>query len=212
MEYIEKSKFEDYEDRKRARFINSLSGFKSANLIGTIDIKGQSNLSIISSAVHLGASPALISLVFRPDISPRHTLDNIRKTKVCTLNHVNTDIIEKSHQTSARYPKEMSEFNACKLTEEYLNNHPAPFVAESKIKMALKLVREIQIEENGTQFLIMSIESVYLPKEALLEDGFVDIELAQTVCVSGLDSYHTTEKKGRLSYAKPDKDPCWKNP
>ncbi len=204
MEYIEKTTFESFEQRKRARFINSLSGFKSANLIGTKDIKGQTNLSILSSAFHLGASPALIGLIFRPDISPRHTLDNIRQTKLCTLNHVNDEIIEHAHQTSARYPKEISEFNSCKLTEEYLHNHFAPFVEESKIKMSLRLVREIPIEENGTHLLIMSIEGVYLPKECLYEDGFVDIELAQTICVSGLDCYHDTKKICRLSYAKPN--------
>lgn len=209
MEYIDKSTFQAFENRKRARFINSLSGFKSANLIGTKDQNGLSNLSIISSAVHLGASPALIGIIFRPDVSPRHTLENIRQTKVCTLNHVNESIIKKAHQTSARYPKDISEFKACDLTEQYLEDHHAPFVKESAIKLALRLVREVPIEENGTQFLIMSIEGVYLPKEILQEDGFVNIEMAQTICVSGLDSYHTTEKKGRLNYAKPDKSPFY---
>lgn len=209
MKYIEKSAFESFETRKRARFINSLSGFKSANLIGTKDSNQLTNLSIISSAVHLGASPALIGIIFRPDVTPRHTLANIRETKICTLNHINHQIIEQAHQTSARYPKETSEFKACNLTEQYLNDHPAPFVKESNIKMALKLIREIPIEENGTQFLIMSIEGVYLPEDILLEDGLVDIEMGQTVCVSGLDSYHLTDKKGRLSYAKPDKPLSW---
>ena len=43
--------------RRRAAFINSLSGFKSANLVGTVNAKGQTNLAIMSSAVHLGSSP-----------------------------------------------------------------------------------------------------------------------------------------------------------
>jgi len=36
----------------------------------------------------------------------------------------------------------------------------------------------------------------------LQEDGFVDIEAIDTVAVSGLDSYHVTERLARLAYAK----------
>jgi hypothetical protein len=60
-------------DRKRAMFINSLSGFKSSNLIGTQDAEGKTNLCIVSSLVHLGSSPALVGLIMRPDIVPRDT-------------------------------------------------------------------------------------------------------------------------------------------
>ncbi|MGO3346471.1 MAG: hypothetical protein ACTIM4_14665 [Marinomonas sp.] len=45
--------------RYRTQLINSLSGFKSANLIGTCNAQGQTNLAIFSSVFHLGASPAL---------------------------------------------------------------------------------------------------------------------------------------------------------
>ena len=38
----------------------------------------------------------------------------------------------------------------------------------------------------------------------VLEDGFVDIEKAGSMTVSGLDSYHKTNRIARLSYAKTD--------
>lgn len=206
---ISEDEFKNFEERKRARFINSLSGFKSSNLIGTISNGGQTNLSIISSAFHLGANPALIGFIIRPDVSPRHTLNNIRETKICTMNHVLADFVEKAHQTSARYPEEQSEFESCELTEEYLGNFNAPFVKESALKIALEFVREIKIEENGTHLIISKIIDVYLQEDMLFEDGFINLEEVGTVCVSGLDSYHKTERMGRLSYAKPDKKPEW---
>jgi flavin reductase (DIM6/NTAB) family NADH-FMN oxidoreductase RutF len=206
---ISEDEFKNFEDRKRARFINSLSGFKSSNLIGTISSNGQTNLSIISSAFHLGANPALIGFIIRPDVSPRHTLNNIRETKICTMNHVLADFVEKAHQTSARYSVEQSEFKSCELTEEYLEEFKAPFVKESALKMALEFVREVKIEENGTHLIISKIKDVYLQEEMLCEDGFINLEDVGTVCVSGLDSYHKTERMGRLSYAKPDKKPDW---
>lgn len=203
MNRITKENIEAFETRYRAKFINSLSGFKSANLIGTIGEKG-TNLCIVSSAVHLGAHPPLIGIIIRPDVSPRHTLNNILNTGYCTLNHVNENIIKEAHQTSARYPEEVSEFDACHLTEEYLGETKVPFVKEANIKMLLKFVREIPIEENGTHFLIMAIVDVYLDKKIVADDGLVDIEKAKTVCVSSLDSYHSTQAVGRLSYAKAD--------
>lgn len=45
------------EDRKRVSLINSLSEFKSLNLIGTINNQGQTNLAIFNSVVHIGANP-----------------------------------------------------------------------------------------------------------------------------------------------------------
>ena len=52
--------------RSRANLINSVSGIKSANLIGSIDAEGRTNLSIVSSAVHLGSHPPLIGYIQRP--------------------------------------------------------------------------------------------------------------------------------------------------
>lgn len=200
--------FEKLDKRKRAKFINSLSGFKSSNLIGTMG-EFNSNLSIISSAFHLGADPALIGFIVRPDVSPRHTLNNIRQSKICTLNHVNQDILMRAHQTSARYDQKISEFEAVGLTEEFHDDFGAPFVAESNIKLGLELVREEKLEENSTHLMIMKIVSVYLPGNCILEDGHVDIEKAGTITVSGLDTYHDTDQLGRLNYAKPEIKPYW---
>ena len=103
------------EQRFRATFINSLGGFKSVLLVGTRSGNGQENLAIFSSFFHLGANPPLFGLVVRPDVSPRHTLENILETKQFTLNQITEDFFEKAHHTAARYPKEISEFQAAGL-------------------------------------------------------------------------------------------------
>ena len=51
------------EKRHRANLINSITGVKSANLIGTRNKEGNTNLSIVSSVVHLGSNPALIGYI-----------------------------------------------------------------------------------------------------------------------------------------------------
>ena len=47
---------------KRLKLINSITGVKPANLIGTRSSDGITNLAIFSSIVHLGSNPPLIHL------------------------------------------------------------------------------------------------------------------------------------------------------
>lgn len=198
--------FDQLEKRFKVNFINSLSGFKSANLIGTANENGQSNLAIISSVVHLGANPPLMAYINRPASVARHTLDNILKTKQFTLNHVNNDIIAAAHQTSARYLADQSEFSETGLNEVFIEGFDAPFVAESHIKIGLRYVEHHTLL-NDTVLVIGEVEHVFLPGAAVLDDGFIDIESCGTVAVSGLDSYHQPSQLVRMAYAKPDLPP-----
>ena len=193
--------------RQRAHFINSLSGFKSANLIGTQDVNGQTNLAIFSSVVHLGASPALVGFIMRPDNNDRHTLDNISISKQYTINQVSTAFYEKAHQTSARYPKEKSEFEEVGLSTFHLDSVNAPFVKESRLKYAVTLKEILPIPLNNTLFIIGEITDVICDEETIKDDGYIDIQSLQTVSISGLDSYHISERLSRLSYAKPNMNP-----
>jgi flavin reductase (DIM6/NTAB) family NADH-FMN oxidoreductase RutF len=193
----------DMEQRKRAQFINSISGFRSVALIGTTDTKGQTNLAIFSSIVHIGSNPPLLSFIMRPDSVERHTLTNIMDTGFYTINHINADMYEKAHQTSARYPKSVSEFDAAQLTPVFKNDFVAPFVAESQIQIGMEFRERIEININQTSMIIGEIKFVHYPTSCLLEDGFIDIEKAGTITSTGLDSYHTTQVLKRLEYAKP---------
>jgi len=191
------------EQRYRANFINSLTGFKSLALIGTVDRKGQKNLAIFNSIVHLGAHPPLIGMVTRPDSVDRHTLQNILETGYYTINHVQEEMIEKAHQTSARYPKTVSEFDAVGLDFEVINDFPAPFVQASTIKIGVQFKEKVPFAINGTIFVIGEIKQITLPQTVVQVDGFVDLVKAGTITNSGLDSYHVVLDAKRLPYAKP---------
>lgn len=143
----------------------------------------------------------------RPHVVPRHTIENIEATHHFTINHVREEIYEQAHQTSARYPKEVSEFAATGLHEEYSPVHPAPYVSESTIKIGLRFVERHQIMANATQLIIGEIIELSVPRIGLKEDGFVELEVVGTLTVSGLDSYHKTQSLGRLPYAKADNKP-----
>ena len=201
------SDFLKMEQRKRTRLINSLSGFKSINLCGTISKDGVTNLSLISSVVHIGANPALMGFIMRPVTVRRDTYNNILETGHYTFNHLNTAIYKKAHQTSARYPVDLSEFEAAELTEIFSQNIKAPYVSESHIRIGLSFVEKMLIPLNDTILMIGKVEEIFFPKTALAEDGYLDIAAAGSITSSGLDAYHSTQKLARLSYAKPGKLP-----
>ena len=192
----------EMEQRKRAHLINSVGGFKSVCLIGTIDLTGQTNLAVFSSIVHIGANPPLISFIMRPDSVDRHTLINILNTGSYTINHLNETIYKQAHQTSARYPKEISEFDATGLGVEYKANCKAPFVKESNIQLDIEFKERIDLTINNTIMVIGEIKNIYFPENCLQEDGYLDIEKAGTITCSGLDSYHLSNRISRLAYAK----------
>ncbi len=201
--FIDRQAIEAMEHLYRVAFINSLSGFKSANLVGTVDQVGQTNLSIVSSCIHIGAHPPLMAMIVRPHSVDRHTLENLLATGEYTLNHVNQEIYPQAHQTSARYPKDVSEFSATGLTELWQEGFAAPYVKEANIRLGLAFREHHHLAINGTELIIGEIMQVWVPDECVQADGFVDIEQAQTVALSGLDRYHRSEHLARLSYAKP---------
>ncbi|WP_297838306.1 flavin reductase family protein [Ignavibacterium sp.] len=192
-----------FEKLFRTNFVNSLSGFKSANLIGTISKKGKTNLAIFSSVIHVGANPPLIGMLVRPASVPRHTYENIKDAGYFTINHINKEIYKQAHQTSARYDKDVSEFDECGLTPEFANTIKAPYVKESNIKIGCRFVEEHLIKTNDTIFIVGEILEVIIPDDVLTNDGYVDIEKAGTIAISALDSYHETKRIARLTYAKP---------
>jgi len=200
---LNRSTLESWERFYRANFINSLTGFKSTGLIGTINNNGKSNLGIFSSIVHIGSDPSLVGYINRPRKAATHTLANIESTGFYTINHILPSFIEKAHQTSAKYPETVSEFEEVGLTPHFIDDFPAPFVRESLVKYALILEEILPIRANDTYFVIVKINTVQLEDDFLLPDGFIDLHKAGTVYSNGTDRYYKAEPLARFNYAKP---------
>ena len=203
---FDKSDFLNFEKRYNALFFNSLSGIKNVCLIGTRDNQGQSNLAIFNSLIHVGSNPPLLGFMTRPDLVDRHTLQNILSTNDYTINLLVKGMEGKAHQTSARYPKNISEFDACGLTETYLDNCKAPFVGESSVKIGMTFREKIDIESNGTHLIVGEITTIQLPEFILNADGFVDLAAVETLASSGVDAYYSVKLLARYQYAKADQE------
>ena len=191
--------------RFRAHFINSCTGFKSANLIGSISPDGVTNVAIFSSVTHLGSNPPLLGFVLRPTSVERNTYGNIKSNSLFTVNHVNQNFIKEAHQTSAKYDGKTSEFDKTALNEEYLDDFAAPYVKQSRVKLGCEYVNEYFLKENNCHFIIGAIKHIYIDPEIQAKDGWLNLEQAQTVSIDGLDGYALPQILNRFTYAEPHK-------
>lgn len=191
------------EQRFRTNFINSLHGYKSTALCGTVDAAGIHNLSVISSIFHVGAMPPLVGMLIRPHTVPRHTLENLRETGSYTLNLIHPAILPQAHQSSASYAEGVSEFAAVGLTPAVGTHISAPYVAESHVKIGLKPVEEYTLRSNGCIVVVGEIVELFVPETAIAADGTIDHNALETVAASSLDTYHTGQRIAQFPYPKP---------
>lgn len=191
----------------RLNLINSITGIKPANLIGTRSKEGEDNLAIFSSVVHLGSNPAQIGMVMRPQTDHiKDTFSNISETGVYTINHVSQSFIKKAHYTSAKLKKDQSEFDFMKLEREFIQDFFAPFVSESRVKIGMRHLQNIDLP-NGCIFIIGEIELIQLPEASLNESGQLNLEYYEAVGISGLNTYYSLNNIDNFPYARVDEIP-----
>ncbi len=205
---ISKRELEKLDRIKRLNIINSITGIKPANLIGTKSDNGIENLAIFSSVVHLGSNPPLVGMVTRPlGEVPRHTYENIQSSGIYTINAVPAAKTEEAHYTSAKFENDESEFASCDFEPAYLEGFDAPFVAESPIRFGLRLVEEMPIAINGTVLLIGEIEYLFIQDELVSEEGYINLDNAAIAGISGLNSYYDLSLKASYPYARREEVP-----
>ena len=205
---ITRKQIDEMSHVRRLNLINGITGIKPANLIGSTSKQKEPNLAIFSSVVHMGSNPPLLGFIMRPngDVK-RDTYENILQNKYFTINHVHESFIEKAHYTSAKFESDVSEFERCELTEEYINGFTAPYVGESKIKLGMKFKEEHFIKVNGTRLIIAEILEIHLPEEVLDDKGYVRLDKAFDVGIGGLNSYYNLKRITSFPYARVSETP-----
>lgn len=199
--------FQQMERRYRATYFNSLAGIRPAVLVGTRGSNGVNNLAVFNSLMHIGADPPRYALLFRPETVERHTLENLRATGSYSINFVPAEDYRKAHQTSAKYPAHVSEFDAVGFTPVLDEGFVAPSVQEAVIRIQMSYEYEFEIPLNGTRLVVGRIEKVFVPDHLVGDDGYINHQLAGSLSCAGLDAYFKSESLGRMPYARPETTP-----
>lgn len=194
---------EDLEKIYKINLINSCTGFKSANLLGSISEEGVPNVAVFSSVTHLGSKPPTLGFILRPTTVPRDTYKNLKDLGYFTINHIHEAIIEDAHHTSANYSKEISEFDVTGLEEEYKGNFKAPFVKNAPVQMSMKFIEEIFVPSNSVMLIVAQIQELYVKDELLEKDGLINLSKGNVATINGLDTYAIPKFKKQLSYQRP---------
>ncbi|GFD71392.1 flavin oxidoreductase [Tenacibaculum sp. KUL113] len=201
--HITRQQIDEFPHLYKINLMNSISGYKPANLIATKSTDNITNVAVFSSVVHYGSSPAILGFVLRPTTVVRNTYNNIKETEYYTINAINKVMIEEAHHTSAKYPSEISEFDKTTLSEEFKNGFYAPFVAESPLQIGMKFLEEHYIKVNGTILVLGEVTDLYFKDSMLSEDGFLNLSKEKVAAINGLDTYMVAENYKRLSYQRP---------
>lgn len=188
---------------QRRNFVNTLSGVKNVQLLGTQSPTGIDNLGLFNSVIHIGAAPACLGFIMRTLTVERQTYHNLKASGHFTLNQVHQGILEQAHQASAKYDSETSEFTAVGLTPQRTPGLQAPYVKEARIKIGLEFQEEHYIQINHSWLIIGRITEVLIPENSIGSDGHVDTAAWDGLGVSGLDTYYNLERKLSLPYARP---------
>ena len=208
MKHFTKSNIKDLEKVKRLNIINSITGIKPGNLIGTISKEKITNLAIFSSVIHLGSNPALLGFILRPQERVRRdTYNNILENGSYTINHLPKNLTLNGHYTSAKFDEDISEFEMCKIEEEFIDDFYAPFVKESNLKLGMELKEVIPIKSNESTLVVGEVKQIYTKKEYLKDDFMFDLEKANSVAIGGLNEYFTISNFAKFPHVTLDNFP-----
>ena len=203
MHFFDHTDIQSLDKIYKINLINSCSGFKSANLLGSISTNGVANVAVFSSVTHLGSNPPTLGFILRPTTVPRDTYKNIKESGIFTINHIWEDIIEDAHHTSAKYPTDVSEFEMTNLESEFKGKFKAPFVKNAPVQMSMKFIEEIYVPSNDVMLIVAQIEELYIKDELLQDDGLINLSIGNVAVINGLDTYAIPKFKKQLTYQRP---------
>ncbi|MGC6478986.1 MAG: flavin reductase family protein [Flavobacteriaceae bacterium] len=206
MHFFDQASIASMERLYRMQLINSISGYKSATLVGTQNQAGQTNVAVFNSLIHLSSQPPLLGFMLRPKTVPRHTYANLSATGFFTLNQIAAHQISDAHHSSAKYPENISEFEQTGLQAEFKADFNAPYVAEAPVQIGCRFVSEYHIQESDTYLIVGAIEQVFVQEKLLQPDGWVQLDQGEVVTINGLEGYALPQLLERFPYARPKKD------
>lgn len=188
MKTITASDIEGFEKRYRTSLINSLSGIRTAFIGITADDRGRFNAATLSNITHVGANPAQMSILFRPDNGKRHTLSNYRNEGNITLVCMPLSKLATVHEVSMNAPEGIFELEIVGENYKEHQNWPHPLPTSFLYAIELEFIEEFTLN-NDCIYTVGKIQNIALGEDVqVCEQGIVRFQNSPTLAI-GLQQY-----------------------
>lgn len=178
--------------------------------VSTCGVNGINNLAPFSFFNCFGVDPPMVG--FTPAYKsiaqengqvirePKDTLRNVLDTKEFVVNIVSRNLAEQMNQSSAEYPKDVSEFDAVGLTPASSTLIKAPRVAEAYINLECTLIQYIQHGNNN--LVLGEIICMHIDDQVIDNRGHIKSDVLQAVGrMAG--GWYTTTTDGSFELKRP---------
>ncbi len=165
----------DVESRKVYRTLVSGVVPRPIGWISTIDADGNDNIAPFSFFNVACVDPPIIHFAHgtHADGTLKDTARNILETEEFVHNVVTGEVLERMHGTSATYPSEVSEFDACEIERAPSETVVPPRVADAKVSFECTLDRALEL---GSHILFLGeIQYIHLDDSVVTDEGELDI-------------------------------------
>lgn len=188
MRTITAQDIDNFEKRYRTSLINSLSGIRTAFIGITEDDRGRYNAGTLSNVTHVGAHPAQMSILFRPDNGKRHTLSNYRNQGQVTLVCMPLSKSATVHEVSMNAPEGIFELEVVGESYKEHEGWPHPLPTAFLYAIELEFIEEFTLN-NGCVYTVGKIRNIALGENVKVGDqGKVLFKQSPTLAI-GLQQY-----------------------
>ena len=196
---LDSTSLDSMERQARTTLINSLSGVRTAYIAITADSHGRLNASTLSNVTHVGADPAQMSILFRPDNGKRHTLQNFLSGSPLTLVCMPFNQVNLVHEVRMNAPEGTFELDVLEAPTCHVEGCPHPLPKDYLYAISLEFVERFTLN-NGCIYTVGEIKSIATGKALEIDkEGQISFLIPPTLAV-GLRQYASTEKTVKLPY------------
>lgn len=187
------------EKRFRTALVNTSSGIRTAFLAITQGPRGL-NTAVLTNVTHVGAHPAQMSVLFRPDNGQRHTLDNYRDTGSLTLVALPYAEAERVHGTSASFPEDQCEWMALGGELVPVDGWAHPLPSHALWAVELQWLEHFELS-NGCLYTVGTVQNLGFGSETLPDENGI-VRSPGSLVAQGLMSYFTVAQGTSFPYAR----------
>ena len=191
--------------RERTGLINAISGIRTV-FLAISGTQGNWNAGVFTNVIHVGANPACMSILFRPDNGNRHSYTNYKTSKRITLVSLPEEEMQRLHDCSASYDEGVFEWEHLGGRCENIDGwtHPIPTAALWAVELEFDESFKLK---NDCIYTVGRVQHVGLGNALYREDRTLHFNTPPLLAL-GLQHYFIPESVAHLPFpeVKPTKN------